>query len=120
MFKIFKPSQNSADKFGEFTYGVPNVIRFDTTTKTVIGKFCSIANEVTFILGGNHRTDWVTTYPFPAFSRYFPQALGLVGHPTSKGDLVIGNDVWIGRSAIILSGITIGDGAVCSSWGRCY
>ncbi|WP_344824120.1 CatB-related O-acetyltransferase [Rurimicrobium arvi] len=63
-------------------------------------------------LGGNHRVDWVSTYPFPALPGFFPEAAEITGHPSTKGDVVIGNDVWIGYAAIILSGVTIGDGAV--------
>ena len=74
-----------------------------------VGKFCSFADGVTILLGGEHRTDWVTTYPFSAL---FENAQQFVGHPKSKGDVVIGNDVWIGMEAMILSGVKIGDGAV--------
>ena len=61
------------------------------------------------MLGGNHRVDWVTTYPFNVL---FPEAAHFEGHPHSKGDVVIQNDVWIGMGALILSGVTIGNGAV--------
>ncbi len=61
------------------------------------------------MLGGNHRVDWVTTYPFSAIE---PRFAHFPGHPHSKGDVVIGNDVWVAREALILSGLTIGDGAV--------
>lgn len=74
-----------------------------------IGAYCSIAERVQIFLGGEHRTDWVTTYPF---SFLWPSAKAIPGHPRTKGDVVIGNDVWIATGAIILSGVTIGDGAV--------
>lgn len=77
-----------------------------------IGKFCSIAEGVKIFLGGNHRVDWITTYPFPALLHYWPEASGITGHPSTRGDVIIGNDVWIGTDAIILSGVKIGDGAV--------
>lgn len=93
---------------GEWTYGAPRIHSWDDGTKLRVGKFCSFALNVTIILGGEHRTDWVTTYPFNTF---FPEAKDFKGHPHSKGDIVIGNDVWIGYGAILLSGITIGDGA---------
>ena len=63
-------------------------------------------------LGGEHRTDWVTTYPF---SEIDPRFAHIKGHPRTKGDINIGNDVWIGRDAFILSGVTIGDGAVVAA-----
>ena len=78
--------------------------------RLIIGKFCSIATGVKFIMnGGNHRTDWLTNYPFPVFGGDWAAAM-----PESwpnKGDTVIGNDVWIGHGAVILPGVTIGTGA---------
>jgi len=95
-------------EIGDFTYGKPEIASYDKTTMVKIGKYCSFAKNVTIILGGEHRTDWITTYPF---NKIFKEANHIHGHPRSKGDLIIGNDVWIGYGATILSGITIGDGA---------
>ena len=100
---------------GEFTYGRPKVIAFTKDTRLIIGKFCSIAANVKIVLGGDHRMDWVSTYPFPALEKIWPEAQGVKGHPASKGDVVIGNDVWIAEGAVILSGVNIGDGAVIGS-----
>lgn len=97
---------------GDNTYGFPNVFFWGDDTKLHIGKYCSIAEGVVIVLGGEHRMDWVTTFPFSALARDWPQAKQNKGHPSSKGDVVIGNDVWIGQGALILSGVTIGDGAV--------
>ncbi|MBU1233353.1 MAG: CatB-related O-acetyltransferase [Proteobacteria bacterium] len=97
---------------GNHTYGEPTILTFDQTTRLSIGCFCSISDKVTIILGGNHRTDWLTTYPFPAFKQIWPEAAEISGHPGSKGDISIGNDIWIGYGATILSGVTIGSGAV--------
>lgn len=97
---------------GDHTYGEPTVRQFDQTTRLVMGRFCSISDQVTIILGGNHRSDWVTTYPFSAFTETWPEAATIKGHPASKGDIIIGHDVWIGYGATILSGVTIGSGAV--------
>ena len=80
-----------------------------------IGAFCSIASGVTVALGGNHRTDWITTFPFGHVFVAELGGAGIVGHPRSRGDVVIGNDVWIGTNATILSGVTIGDGAVIAA-----
>ena len=74
-----------------------------------IGSFCSIASGVIILLGGEHRADWITTFPF---SILWDGARGVKGHPKSKGDVIIGNDVWIGLEAVIMSGVKIGDGAV--------
>lgn len=97
---------------GKFTYGEINANFWDKETKLVIGSFVSIASGVSFILGGNHRIDWVTTYPFPAFKNKFKSARDISGHPASKGNIVVGSDVWIGQNATILSGVTIGNGVV--------
>lgn len=107
---------NSLDKniifIGNFTYGQPNVIFWDNNTLVKIGKFCSLASGVTILAGGEHRSDWISTYPFNALVEDFNY---IKGHPATKGNITIGNDVWIGESAKILSGVTIGDGAVVGS-----
>ncbi len=97
---------------GEYTYGRPDIRSYGDQTHLTIGKFCSISAKVTIILGGNHRIDWATTYTFSALSRQWPEAENINGHPWTKGDLIIGHDVWIGHGATILSGLTIGSGAV--------
>ena len=100
-------------KIGEHTYGAESmkVQQWGEGAKLYIGKFCSIAGKVEVMLGGNHRVDWITTYPFGHVSKNaFPKYSG-EGHPATKGDVNIGNDVWIGDGATILSGVTIGDGA---------
>lgn len=77
-----------------------------------IGSFCSIADGLKIILGGNHRVDCVSTFPF---GFVYKDELGIEkisGHPSTRGDIKIGNDVWIGSDVTILSGVTIGDGAV--------
>ena len=97
---------------GRHTYGVPQVFIWDHETHLTIGSFCSIAEDVVIALGGEHRSEWKTTYPFSSFPDKWPSAKKVLGHPKSKGHIVIGNDVWIGYGALILSGVTIGDGAV--------
>jgi acetyltransferase-like isoleucine patch superfamily enzyme len=95
---------------GEFTYGIPEVIVYSLGAKLTIGKYCSIAKDVKINLGGEHSFSTVSQYPF---SERYPQLF--TNHVREKqGDerVVIGNDVWIGRGAIILSGVTIGDGAI--------
>jgi len=93
---------------GAHSYGRPEVLTYGNDGRLVIGRYCSVADNVRILLGGNHRLDWVTTYPFNAFD---PAIANHPGHPASKGDVVIGNDVWIGHSVTIVSGVTIGDGA---------
>jgi acetyltransferase-like isoleucine patch superfamily enzyme len=96
----------------DYTYGLPVVKDWGEGKSLFIGKYCSIADDVLLMLGGNHRLDWVSTYPFNAFNQQFPKFKNITGHPASKGDIKIGNDVWIGNGVTILSGVTIGDGAV--------
>ena len=94
---------------GTYADGLLQVRTFGGDATLRIGAFCSIASGVQIFLGGEHRTDWISTYPFCAF---WKEAHHLPGHPRTKGDVVIGNDVWIGSEAVILSGVVIGDGAV--------
>jgi acetyltransferase-like isoleucine patch superfamily enzyme len=100
---------------GDYTYGKPDIIFENGQANFEIGKFCSIAEGVTIFLGGNHRTDWVTTFPFNSLPQYFPEGKSLEGHPATKGSVIIGHDVWIGKNATIMSGITIGNGAVIAT-----
>ena len=55
---------NAGHSIGNFTYGVQNVFDWKEGARLTVGKFCSIAEGVNFMLGGNHRTDWISTYPF--------------------------------------------------------
>lgn len=103
-------SPDSRVLVGEFTYGSPRFRLWGEQERIVIGKFCSIADGVTIFGGGEHRADWVTTFPLRVA---FDDPLAFQdGHPASKGETKIGNDVWIGYGATILSGVTIGDGAI--------
>ncbi|MBE7381175.1 MAG: CatB-related O-acetyltransferase [Leptolyngbya sp. SIO1E4] len=82
--------------------------------KLIIGKFCSIASDVKFIMnGGNHRTDWFTNYPFPVFGHGWESAMP--DQWPNKGDTVIGNDVWIGYGATLMPGVQVGDRAIIAS-----
>lgn len=97
---------------GVHTYGLPNVLYWNYETKLEIGKYCSIAEGAVFLLGGEHRADWVSTYPFGAFSKEWPLAASFEKHSATKGNISVGNDVWIGHGAIIMSGVSIGNGAI--------
>ena len=96
-------------EIGRGTYGNLKVLTWNEGANLKIGSFCSIADGVRIFLGGEHRLDWVTTYPFNIL---WDEAKLIPGHPKTKGDVIIGNDVWIGFNAVILSGVTIGHGAV--------
>lgn len=96
-------------EIGRWTYGDLNVDAWDDEATLRVGAFCSIARGAQVILGGEHRSDWATTYPFHAL---WAAAKHISSRPNTKGDVTIGNDVWIGTEATIMSGVTIGDGAV--------
>lgn len=85
-----------------------NVEFAEGKNKLVIGKFCSVAANVTFLLHGEHPTDHISTFPWHA---HFPE-WEIPKRNFAKGDIIIGNDVWIGRGATILSGVKIDDGAI--------
>lgn len=92
--------------YGSFTVGVDR----NDEMRIRIGAYCSIASGVEFGAGGDHRTDWVSSYPFRV--RWGLPGAYEDGHPRSQPDIVVGNDVWIGSQALIMPGVTIGDGAV--------
>lgn len=94
---------------GRGSYGDLKLVDCGEGAKLTIGAYTSIAAGVTVFLGCEHRSDWVTTYPFNIL---WSSARHYEGHPKTKGDVVIGSDVWIGAEAMILSGVNIGNGAV--------
>lgn len=99
---------------GRFTYGLENlkIYCWDNKSQLEIGKFCSIGPDVKIFLGGNHHTDWISTFPFGHAPGSEVFGKPIQDHPTSRGDIIIGNDVWIGGGAVLMSGINLGDGAV--------
>jgi len=104
-------------RVGRYTYGQEylTIKQWGEGAGLQIGAFCSISDSIVVFLGGNHRTDWITTFPF---GHIFQKELGaqkIAGHPKTNGDVIIGNDVWIGRNSTLMSGIHIGDGAVIAA-----
>ncbi len=99
-------------EIGAYSYGEPRIHRWSEKYRVQIGKFCSIADDVHLLVDGNHRSDWISTYPFGRLLENFPKNRE---HPTGKGDIIIGHDVWIARGAVILSGVRIGNGAVIAA-----
>ena len=102
---------------GKYTYGHTNIKThtWGEGAKLKVGSFCSIASNCNVYLGGNHRTDWVTTYPFGHINKHLFNTFDGTGHPKTNGDVIIGNDVWIGNDVTIMSGVTIGDGSVIAA-----
>src|SRR3954470_21235726 len=109
---------------GEFTYYDDleltgdflhrNVLYRFGDARLVIGRYCAIASGARFILaGGNHPMVGVSTYPFSVFGGTWRDRVGdVVESLPGKGDIVVGNDGVIGRSALFLPGVHIGDGAI--------
>ncbi len=91
---------------GEKTYGTIDVMMANKGSHLYIGNYCSIAENVKFLLCVEHEIDRISTYPFRA------HCLNSGPEASSKGDIVVGDDVWIGFGATILSGVHIGQGAV--------
>lgn len=93
-----------------------NVLYNYGTDRLIIGKFCAIATGVKFIMNGaNHKVDAISTYPFPVFGKGWEGAMELLMNIPSRGDIVIGNDVWIGYDSLIMPGVTIGDGCIIAA-----
>jgi virginiamycin A acetyltransferase len=111
---------------GDYTYydDFENVENFEKNVKyhfafvgdkLIIGKFCMIASDVKFIMNGaNHLTNSLTAYPFAIFGNGWENAMEGKSYP-QKGDINIGNDVWIGHNATIMAGVNIGDGAIIAT-----
>ena len=98
---------------GRHTYGAPVIPSFAGAAMTVeIGSFCSIAANVMLLLRDGHNTAWVTTWQI---REVFDLPGAYRDLPGSRRKTVIGNDVWLGRDAVILDGVTIGDGAVIAA-----
>lgn len=97
-------------KVGKNTYGPLEVFFWGADNeKLTIGSYVSIASGVKFLLGGNHRHDTFSTFPFKV------KCLGYPVEAWSKGEIIIEDDVWIGMDSIIMSGVTIGKGSVVAA-----
>lgn len=106
-FNLYYPGKY---EFGIGSYGLPKVLDWNEGAALRIGSYCSIATDVQILLGGHHRTDWITTYPLSML-----EDVNIQGGGFSRGDVVIGSDVWLCTNTMILSGVSIGHGAVVSA-----
>lgn len=96
-------------KVGNYSYGPLRVLRFNPSDpELIIGSYVSIAQDVTFLLGGEHLLETVTTYPFKA-------KFGSQIEAISKGPIFVEDDVWIGYGATILSGVTLARGTIVAA-----
>lgn len=95
---------------GNETYGGILVFNDVPTQNLIIGNYCSIAANVTFLLGHDHRVDCLSTFPYKAEVLHEQKSEAI-----SKGDIIIDDDVWIGYGAMIMSGVHIGQGAVIAA-----
>lgn len=100
---------------GAYSYGRPKVRFPESGRRLTIGRYCSIADKVEILLGGDHRLDWASTYPFAAMAGLFPDARAPGDYHASRGDVSIGHDVWLGSGCMVLSGVAIGHGAVVAA-----
>jgi acetyltransferase-like isoleucine patch superfamily enzyme len=96
-------------EIGKFTFGSPKILSWRRDDKLKIGKFCMFTNDVIILPGGEHDLRRVTAYPL---MDCFHSSKNEDADSSSKGPVIIGNDVWVGAGAIILSGVKIGDGAI--------
>lgn len=107
---------------GDYTYGQPNLMITESDAPRIlkIGRYCSIARDCMFFVGrhGRHHLTTLTTYPIGmTIAPEIKKGIDFLPPPSlpTDLDLIIGNDVWIGTRAIIMAGITIGDGAVIAA-----
>ncbi len=98
-------------QMGAHSYGTPLILKFPGEhNRVIIGKFCSLADTARIFVGGFHHAEWVTTYAMRI--RFNLPGAYEDGQPASRGDVVIGSDVWLGYGSTVLSGVHIGDGAI--------
>ncbi len=105
------------DPEGATEFETRNVLYAYGPERLVIGKYCAIASGTTFLMAGaEHPTMGVSTYPFTMFGgEWAERTLDLVTGMPSKGDTVVGNDVWFGYRATMMPGVRIGDGAIVAA-----
>lgn len=114
--------------FGKYSYGINNINIYywadgnyleDGTPIDEcfldVGNYCSISGGILILLGGNHHSKHITTFPFGKIHQHIFNKHQGVGQPYTKGGVKIGNDVWIATDVTIHSGVTVGDGAILAS-----
>jgi acetyltransferase-like isoleucine patch superfamily enzyme len=101
---------------GRYNYGELHLQVWQSKEqKLIVGDFVSIAPGVLFLLGGNHRYDTISTYPFDAELNDFDFTSGKIEEEKTNGPIILKDDVWIGTKAMIMSGVTIHQGAIVAA-----
>lgn len=104
---------NKVEIKGKYSYGPLHVMTWNNRNeKLIIGEFVSVAEEVKFLLGGNHYMSSISMYPF---KEKLSMEISNISDSWSKGPIVVEDDVWLGTRSTILSGVTIGRGAVIAA-----
>lgn len=105
---IFNRSRNVyVSNWGVGTYGFPSITCYDNASRLSVGKYTSIASNVSILLGSNHKRGLLTNYPRLLINNKIKPE-----DTNERGDVVIGNDVWIGFGVTIIGPVVIGDGAI--------
>jgi acetyltransferase-like isoleucine patch superfamily enzyme len=104
---FFERSKRYVSSWGKKSYGYPLISCFDGVSRLSIGSYTSIASNVSILLGSNHKMGFITTFPRSLINRKVSQE-----ETNERGDVSIGNDVWIGYGVTIVGPVTIGDGAI--------
>ena len=115
-YKDYNKFLNNVVEVGEYTNCDPLILAVSDKYKVKIGYFCSIGVGVSIDSSSAHRADWITTFPFIQLETDFVKShfkhYNEKNIISSKGNVIIGNDVWIGINTTIMSGVSIGDGAI--------
>ena len=110
-YTYYDDPENSEDFERNVLYHFPFI-----GDRLIIGKFCALARGVKFIMNGaNHKLDGFSTYPFGIFGNGWEKIAPQPKELPSKGNTVIGNDVWIGYETVIMPGVQVGDGAIIAA-----
>ncbi len=104
---LFLKSKKYVDSWGNKSYGEPHIVCYDLVSKLSVGKYVSISDRVSILLGANHKKGLITTYPRSLINKGVSQQ-----QTNEPGSVIIGNDVWVGYGVTIIGPVSIGDGAI--------
>ena len=104
---IFNKSKKYISSWGDKTYGYPNITCYDSVSRLSVGRYTSIASNVSILLGSNHKKGMITNYPRSLINKNIKPE-----DTNERGDVSIGSDVWIGYGVTIVGPVSIGDGAI--------